>query len=220
VADIQTIQAALGNTGATSASPVAPSGPTEQSLGQQDFLELMVAQLQNQDPFQPMENGDFIAQMAQFSTVDGISELNTSMDSLVSSFGSNQLLDAASLIGREVLSMRGAYSGSARTAAVDLPNGGPLQVRIQSADGSLAQVLDLGSRSAGMVDVNLPELPPGNYQVQAVLGSGAASQTLDVLMADRIQGVTLAAGGGQAQLQLANGQELALSDVRHIRQEN
>lgn len=219
MADIQTIQAAV-SAGASSSSGRPAAGVEQQSLGQDDFLQLMIAQLQNQDPFKPMENGEFLGQMAQFSTVNGITELQASVESMVSSLGANQLLDAASLIGREVLSMRGAYSGSAQTAAVDLPNGGPLQVRIQSADGSLAQVLDLGSRSAGMVDVNLPELPPGNYQVQAVLGSGAASQTLDVLMADRIQGVTLAAGGGQAQLQLANGQELALSDVRHIRQEN
>lgn len=219
MADIQSIQAAV-NAGGSSTASRSGASVEQQSLGQDDFLQLMIAQLQNQDPFKPMENGEFLGQMAQFSTVNGITELQASVESMVSSLGANQLLDAASLIGREVLSMRGTYSGSAQTAAVNLPNGGPLQVRIQSADGSLAQVLDLGSRSAGMVDVDLPELAPGRYQVQAVLGAGAASQTLDVLMADRIQGVTLAAGGGQAQLQLANGQELALSDVRHIRQEN
>lgn len=218
MADIQAIQAAVGAGASTGTS--RSGGVEEQSLGQDDFLQLMIAQLQNQDPFKPMENGEFLGQMAQFSTVNGITELQASVESMVSSLGANQLLDAASLIGREVLSMRASYSGAAQTVAVELPNGGPLQVRIQSSDGSLAEVLDLGSRSAGMVDVALPELPPGNYQVQAVLGAGAASQTLDVLMADRIQGVTLAAGGGQAQLQLANGQELALRDVRHIRQEN
>ena len=48
-------------------------------LGQSDFLKLMTTQLQNQDPFAPMDNGDFIAQMAQFSTVTGIQEMNGSL---------------------------------------------------------------------------------------------------------------------------------------------
>ena len=52
------------------------------TLGQSDFLKLMTTQLQNQDPFSPMENGDFIAQMAQFSTVTGIAEMGESLISL------------------------------------------------------------------------------------------------------------------------------------------
>ena len=50
------------------------------SLGQEDFLKLMTTQLQNQDPFAPMDNGDFIAQMAQFSTVTGITEINNNFE--------------------------------------------------------------------------------------------------------------------------------------------
>ena len=52
------------------------------TLGQSDFLKLMTTQLQNQDPFAPMDNGDFIAQMAQFSTVTGIEEVNSSLKTL------------------------------------------------------------------------------------------------------------------------------------------
>ncbi|MEC8578491.1 MAG: flagellar hook capping FlgD N-terminal domain-containing protein, partial [Pseudomonadota bacterium] len=52
------------------------------TLGQEDFLKLMTTQLQNQDPFAPMENGDFIAQMAQFSTVTGITEMSNNMKAL------------------------------------------------------------------------------------------------------------------------------------------
>ena len=51
------------------------AGKKKETLGQSDFLKLMTTQLQNQDPFSPMENGDFIAQMAQFSTVTGIAEI-------------------------------------------------------------------------------------------------------------------------------------------------
>ena len=54
----------------------AAKGNKKTALGQEDFLKLMTTQLQNQDPFAPMDNGDFIAQMAQFSTVTGITEIN------------------------------------------------------------------------------------------------------------------------------------------------
>ena len=52
---------------------------TKKSLGQEDFLKLMTAQLNNQDPFKPVDNTDFIAQMAQFSTVTGITDINKNL---------------------------------------------------------------------------------------------------------------------------------------------
>ncbi len=72
-------------------------------LGQAEFLELMTAQLRFQDPLEPMENGDFLGQIAQFGTVSGINELNTTFNSLNSSFQSNQALQASTLVGRKVL---------------------------------------------------------------------------------------------------------------------
>ena len=64
-------------------------------LGQTEFLELMTAQLKYQDPLKPMENGDFLGQMAQFGTVSGINELNTTFSSMSASFQSNQALQAS-----------------------------------------------------------------------------------------------------------------------------
>ncbi len=191
-----------------------------QSLGQKDFLELMIAQLQNQDPMKPMENGDFLAQMAQFSTVNGISELQGSVDSLAGVFSSSQLLDASSLIGREVMIMSNTVQGgAARAAAVELTSGGPVRVQIQNANGELVQSLDLGTQSAGMVDFEIPELPPGIYTLQAVVGDGNGSRQVDVLVADKIRGVTLDKSGGATTLELAQLGSMSLSDVRHIREE-
>ena len=67
-------------------------------LGQSDFLKLMTTQLQNQDPFAPMDNGDFIAQMAQFSTVTGIQEMNTSIGKLVEEFDQARIATASNLL--------------------------------------------------------------------------------------------------------------------------
>lgn len=81
-----------------------PNGAAHQSeLGQKDFLTLMTEQLKNQDPFAPMESGEFLGQMAQFSTVSGIEALNASVASMVDSFASQRLMSAANLVGKEAL---------------------------------------------------------------------------------------------------------------------
>ena len=67
-------------------------------MGQSDFLRLMTTQLQNQDPFAPMDNGDFIAQMAQFSTVTGIEEVNASLGKLVEEFDQARIATASNLL--------------------------------------------------------------------------------------------------------------------------
>ena len=73
------------------------------TLGQSDFLKLMTTQLMNQDPLQPMENGEFLAQLAQFSTVSGITEMNTSVQNLSESYRSQQLMQASGLINKSAL---------------------------------------------------------------------------------------------------------------------
>ncbi len=80
-----------------------PSANSKESLGQASFLKLMTAQLKFQDPFKPVENKDMVAQMAQFSQVAGISEMNASLKAIAGSFGTSRLAEAANFIGRSVL---------------------------------------------------------------------------------------------------------------------
>src|SRR5574344_1054483 len=72
-------------------------------LGKNEFLELLVAQLNNQNPLDPQDNGEFVAQLAQFSTLEGIEKLNDSMGDIISSVQSSQTLQAASLVGKSVI---------------------------------------------------------------------------------------------------------------------
>ena len=72
-------------------------------LGQQDFINLMITQLRNQDPFEPLQSGEFIGQLAQFGTVSGIGELKETVSDLANSLISNQTLEAANLIGKNAL---------------------------------------------------------------------------------------------------------------------
>ena len=74
------------------------------TLGQSDFLKLMTTQLQNQDPFAPMENAEFIAQMAQFSTVTGITEMGTELKGIAEQLGEFRIATAANLLGSSVRS--------------------------------------------------------------------------------------------------------------------
>ena len=77
---------------------IDPSREGNGALGQSDFLKLMTTQLQNQDPFEPMDNGDFIAQMAQFSTVTGITEVNESLSGISGKFDQASYLFSQSCI--------------------------------------------------------------------------------------------------------------------------
>src|SRR3954451_17623249 len=72
-------------------------------LDQKDFLQLMVAQLKNQDPFKPLDPSQYVGQLAQFSSVSGLASMNTQISSLTNSLRGNQVLDGASLIGRTVI---------------------------------------------------------------------------------------------------------------------
>ena len=85
----------------TTTDPSEEDSRTE--LGQDDFLKLMTEQLANQDPFEPMENGEFMGQIAQFGAVDGINNLLTSFNDLAVNLQSSQALQASNIIGRQVL---------------------------------------------------------------------------------------------------------------------
>ena len=84
-------------------SPENTPTKRKNSLGQEDFLKLMTTQLQNQDPFAPMENGEFIAQMAQFSTVTGITEMGQTLKGLSDKLNEFRIATASDLLGNSVL---------------------------------------------------------------------------------------------------------------------
>ena len=91
-------------TGQNAASAVGGNSSTSNVDSEQRFLKLLVTQLNNQDPLNPMQNAELTSQLAQMSTVSGIEKLNSTLSGLVNQTGSNQLLQATSLIGQNVLS--------------------------------------------------------------------------------------------------------------------
>lgn len=133
------------------------------SLGQEDFLKLMTTQLQNQDPFAPMENAEFIAQMAQFSTVTGITEMGQTLKGLSSQLSEFRIATATNMLGNSVL-VPGtkAYPDNEGSVygVVDLPSAsGATNVVFKSMQGEILHVEDLGAQASGLTGFEWKDIP-------------------------------------------------------------
>lgn len=180
-------------------------------LGQEDFLKLMTTQLMHQDPFQPMESGAFLAQMAQFSTVSGIQELQKTAQSLLGALQGDRLLQASSLVGKKIMiaSSEAKLEGSLAQdgnpgpgmliGSVEVPEGvTSITVSIQSAEGEVLHTENLIPSSSGWVDFvwdgKLDDggyAPPGQYKVVAQGTVAGKSQALAVHTAASVNSISL-----------------------------
>lgn len=211
------------------------SAANSRKLGQDQFLELMIAQLRNQDPLKPMQNGEFLGQMAQFSTVSGIQDLQSSFSQLSSALTSNQALQATSLVGRTVLmdapvnaggNAEVGFTGSTMVQGaleLDAP-AETLLVDIFDGSGALVRRLRVDQHfDAGMVPFEWDgtaddgsTLPAGVYQVKAQSLRGNEARAVNVLVADTVSSVTLGRNGEGLTLNLAQLGKHSLSDVRQV----
>ena len=206
----------------------APPQPKRNNeLGQEDFLKLMTTQFKNQDPFEPMDNGEFLGQLAQFSTVNGIDSLNTAFDGLASALQGEQALQAANLVGRSVMAITDIGhldEEGTLTGAVELySSAGNVQIDITDANGQLVQRLNLGQQPAGMVNFSWDGVnaageraASGHYQVNARVLRGAEVESTPTLIESNIESVTLGQFGSGMTLNLSGGTSLALSQVYQI----
>ncbi len=196
-------------------------------LGQAEFLKLMTAQLKFQDPLKPMQNGDFIAQMAQFGTVSGIGDLNKTFTDMSASFQSNQALQASTMVGRKVLAPGEQISlqaGQDAQMAIDLAQpAGKVLLNITDNNGQLLRRIDLGSQSAGLVnaqwnglDNNGKPVAPGNYHVAAEIHQGEKVSAGHTLIAAQVESVTLGKAGQDLTLSVAGLGDIKMSQIRKI----
>lgn len=220
-----------GKQTAAKAAEQATNDPN--AMGQTEFLELMMAQLKNQDPLSPQDNTEFIAQLAQFSSVEGIQSMNTSVDSLVDSFKSSQALQASALVGRKVQiegSLVPAKEGEGVSGTVEVPEGSQnLSVVVHNAAGQAVAELDMsgyaspsGAYPSGQIpfewdgkDTEGNPAPAGVYSVSAVSNVQGNAQTLGTNVNVNVDSVTLG-NGGQITLNLAGYGSMSLSDVKEF----
>lgn len=194
-------------------------------LGQAEFLSLMTSQLENQDPLNPMENAEFMGQIAQFSTVEGIGNLNESFTSLATAMQSSQALQASALVGRDALitSQVGQLRDGELSGAVNLPSGAAnVAVEIVNGSGQLVGQVDLGTLPAGQHSFrwdgqgpNGEALPNGTYYLQARGNVGSASQAMQTLVNGRVDSVSFQGAQGLV-LNVDGLGAVKLSDINRI----
>ncbi len=132
-------------------------------LGQADFLKLMTTQLQNQDPFAPMDNADFIAQMAQFSTVTGITDMGETLKGMSDQLQEFRIATASNLLGHSVLvpgNMARPDENGEIHGVVDLPSSASTSnIRFTNAQGEILHQVDMGAQPRGLVGFSWLDIP-------------------------------------------------------------
>lgn len=196
-------------------------------LGQTEFLELMTAQLRFQDPLSPMENGDFLAQMAQFGTVSGINDLNSAFSSMSAAFQGNQALQASTMVGRNVLvpgdKVQIAAEGDVYAAVqLDQPASKAI-VYVTDSKGQLVHRIDLGQQQSGLLEFHWDglnadgdRLSPGTYQLDAELRQGDEVTAGEVLTLVQVESVTLGQAGSDLTLTVSGLGDISMSQIRKI----
>ncbi|NLG76298.1 MAG: flagellar hook assembly protein FlgD [Xanthomonadaceae bacterium] len=194
-------------------------------LGQAEFLELMIAQLKNQDPFKAMDPSQFLGQLAQFGTVTGIQEMQKAFATLSESMRASQVLDGATMVGREVLVANDeaylAAEGSI-AGAIDVPvEATSVQIQITDASGQLVRTMTLPTGGGltefewdGTTDTGV-RAAAGEYSFETVANVGGANYSLETLMSSRVASVTIDAGRGLT-LNTSTLGARSLSDVRRV----
>ncbi|MBA3592101.1 flagellar hook assembly protein FlgD [Methylibium sp.] len=175
--------------------------------GTDRFLKLLVTQMRNQDPLNPMDNAQVTSQLAQINTVTGIERLNESIKSMSGQMFQSQALQGASLIGRDVLleGNRLTVAEGKATAGFELASAADkVKVEILSPAGRVIDTVDLGAQNAGRNGFEWA-VPAGastdGLTFRVVAKSGAAELTGTPLMTDRVNAVST--GGDSLKLELA-----------------
>ena len=214
----------INGTGAAGSASQANGAQKKDQLGQNEFLKLMLAQLKNQDPFKAMDPSQFLGQLAQFGTVTGIQAMQDSFTQLSDAMRSSQVLDGASMVGREVLVPSDTVTlhdeGSVK-GTLDVPKGlTSLQVNIRDESGALVRRMTLptdgGTQSFtwdGLADDGT-RAAAGDYEIEAIGSLDGRSGSLEMLFSTRVNSVTIDSSG-----LVLNTNDLgarALGDVRRV----
>jgi flagellar basal-body rod modification protein FlgD len=200
-------------------------------LNQEDFLTLMITQLKHQDPFKPLDPAQHVGQLAQFSSVSGLAEVNKQIGALTNSLRGNQVLDGAALIGRAVIAngneiyLPEAEEGVARgpQGLVTVPAGASsVQLVVKDAAGALIKTQPLdhargiqafswdGTTNSGTAAEG------GAYQIEVIAKVGDKNVSLSTSVAARVSSVALDPTTGSLRLDTDSLGEIEMSDVERV----
>ena len=219
----QSLNNILNKLGINSSDDAASAKKDSSTLGQAEFLKLMTAQLQNQDPFAPMDNGDFIAQMAQFSTVTGITEINTNLTNLGDKLEPNRIATAASFLGTSVLVPGQTVSPDDNGeihGVIDLPASSTnVGLTISNTKGEVVHTIDLGAQTKGLVGFSWADIPENiiksgkKLSLQAFAGNGNATDGLSTAVYNKVISASTPKDSEDVLLELKDFGEISSSEA-------
>ena len=191
---------------------------------QDRFMTLLITQMKNQDPLNPMDNAQVTSQMAQLSTVTGINKLNSTVESLMSNMQSGQSYQAANMIGHSVLVPGTAVSttGTGDYFGVDLPIGADkLTVTIKDSAGTTVRTLNLGAQEAGSIPFKWDGFADdgsvaktGKYKFEIAATTAGQTVSAEALNYAEVMSVTNSTSG--VKLNLSNLASVSTTDVKEI----
>ncbi len=205
-------------------SPKTATGKSDVDDIQDRFMTLLITQMQNQDPLNPMDNSQMTSQLAQLSTVTGIDKVNSTLQSLIGTYQSGQSMQAANLIGHGVLAS-GNQLGLAdkqALAGVEFPQDvDQAQMVIKDKSGNVVHTIDLGAQSAGTVPLlwdgklaDGSQAPDGNYTFEVNASLNGNKVDVDELQFGMVTTVTTGPEG--VRINVPGLGALDFSDIRQI----
>jgi len=182
------------------------------------FLKLLVTQMQNQDPLNPMDNAQITSQMAQISTVDGITALNTTVQGLNTQFVQMQALQGAALVGHDVTVKGNGLAISSGTGVGGFELAGAadrVKVEVLDTTGRVVDTLQLGAATTGTHSFSWDAgtvADDSAYTFRVTANSGTATVSTTALMLDRVGAVSM--NGSTMNLELVRSGTVPYSDVK------
>ena len=203
------------------------SKKTKEDMGKQEFLTLFTAQLQNQNPLEPVKNEAFVAQLAQFSQLEALTNMQGSLDKFVTSMSGERMLGSASLIGKKVAvtdTPTQLTSGGVIDGSIDLPMGASgIQVSVFDSQGRLVQELIAGPQLPGTTPISWNgkdaaenPVPSGLYRLSAKAVVNGQTTDVPVSTLSTVRAISSNPTDGSVSVEVDGGKTMLLTDVKRV----
>ena len=201
--------------------------PTKEEMGQQEFLTLFTTQLKMQNPLDPVKNEAFVAQLAQFSSLEANISMKQSLDTMVTAMGSDRVMASASLIGKSVAVPDAAVqvtNGVGGQGVIPLPTGAAgLQVNVLDVSGNVVRELIYPAQPVGDfrlgwdgMDADGEVVADGSYRFAAAGVIGGETPNVAVKAVAKVTAVRTNSADNSLLLEFEGGKTLPLSEVTRI----
>ena len=216
----------VGNSTSSSAvNQALQSGSASAADLQNNFLTMLVTQMNNQDPLNPLDNSQLTSQLAQISTVSGLQTMSGTLNQLLTQTAASRAMDSASLIGKTVMVPGSAVSvsgGVPGKIGVDIPStADAVSVQVLDKAGNVVRTIDMKGQTAGVHDIawdgkNDQGAPvaDGDYSFKVAATANGKDVTPVALVYGKVQAISGDSSG--VLVDLGNGQTANVDDVRRI----